>query len=368
MPIARARAGEGAQEPAVTEDHGGGDDALAQEALLAVDIHEDRVEQFGALGEPDLERRPGRRVEHERHRIELPRLCAAVGTCVRAHVGDTVVGEKARDLTVDAAQIVGGEGEGVLGECFPPRAQSAAVVDDLVVAGLTGARERQRRLRHGCRVVAQHAHGASPRQELRRFRDGSAEVAGSGSSVGVPGAGTAQRHDGGQYSGSVTAFTVRAARTSDVRGILGLLDPWVQRRILLGKDVVTVYEAVQEFVVAEADGDLIGCGALHVMWEDLGEIRTLIVADGWLHHGVGGAVVARLEENARALGLSRLFCLTFEVDFFSRRGFAPIGEQVVDPDVYSQLLRSPDEGVAEFLDLAHVKPNTLGNTRMLKQL
>lgn len=163
------------------------------------------------------------------------------------------------------------------------------------------------------------------------------------------------------------AITVRPARTSDVRGILALLDPWVQRRILLGKEVVTVFESVQEFVVAEVDGQLVGCGALHVMWEDLGEIRTLIVADDWLHHGVGGAVVASLEDKARALGLSRLFCLTFEVDFFARRGFAPIGEQVVDPDVYSQLLRSPDEGVAEF-DLAHVKPNTLGNTRMLKLL
>ena len=163
-------------------------------------------------------------------------------------------------------------------------------------------------------------------------------------------------------------FTVRPARTSDVRGILALLDPWVQRRILLGKDVVTVYEAVQQFVVAESEGELVGCGALHVMWEDLGEVRTLIVADAWLHHGVGAAIVARLEDDARALGLSRLFCLTFEVDFFARRGFAPIGEQIVDADVYSQLLRSPDEGVAEFLDLAHVKPNTLGNTRMLKQL
>lgn len=153
-----------------------------------------------------------------------------------------------------------------------------------------------------------------------------------------------------------------------MRGILALLDPWVQRRILLGKEVVTLFEAVQEFVVAEADGRLIGCGALHVMWEDLGEVRTLIVADEWLHRGVGGAIVDSLEERAGVLGLSRLFCLTFEVDFFTRRGFAPIGEQVVDPDVYSQLLRSPDEGVAEFLDLAHVKPNTLGNTRMLKHL
>jgi len=161
---------------------------------------------------------------------------------------------------------------------------------------------------------------------------------------------------------------IRPARTSDVRGIVALLEPWVQRRILLGKEIVTLFESVQEFVVAEVDGELIGCGALHVMWEDLGEIRTLIVAESWLHHGVGGAIVAQLEERARDLGLSRLFCLTFEVEFFSRRGFAPIGEQVVDPDVYSQLLRSPDEGVAEFLDLAHVKPNTLGNTRMLKNL
>lgn len=163
-------------------------------------------------------------------------------------------------------------------------------------------------------------------------------------------------------------FRVRSARTGDVRGILALLDPWVQRRILLGKEVVTLFESVQEFVVAEADGVLVGCGALHVMWEDLGEVRTLIVAEDWLHHGVGGAIVDQLEERAHDLGLSRLFCLTFEVDFFTRRGFEPIGEQVVDPDVYSQMLRSPDEGVAEFLDLAHVKPNTLGNTRMLKHL
>jgi amino-acid N-acetyltransferase len=166
----------------------------------------------------------------------------------------------------------------------------------------------------------------------------------------------------------VSAYTVRPARTADVRGIQALLEPYVRRRILLGKDLVVLYESVQQFVVAEADGVLIGCGALHVMWEDLGEVRTLIVADGWLHRGVGRELVDALEANARTLGLTRLFCLTFEVDFFTSRGFATIGEQVVDPDVYNQLIRSPDEGVAEFLDLAHVKPNTLGNTRMLKTL
>jgi amino-acid N-acetyltransferase len=150
--------------------------------------------------------------------------------------------------------------------------------------------------------------------------------------------------------------------------IHAMLEPYVQRGILLGKDIVVLYEATQQFLVAEADGELIGCGALHVMWDDLGEVRTLLVSDGWVRHGVGRAIVEQLEANARDLGLTRLFCLTFEVDFFTRRGFSPIGEQVVDPDVYSQLVRSPDAGIHEFLDLAHVKPNTLGNTRMLKRL
>jgi len=166
----------------------------------------------------------------------------------------------------------------------------------------------------------------------------------------------------------VSEYTLRAARTADINGIHALLEPLVERRILLGKDLAILYGAVQEFVVAEVDGELIGCGALHVMWEDLGEVRTLLVRDDFLHHGVGRAIVEALEQRARELGLSRLFCLTFETGFFIRRGFEPIGEHIVDPDVYSQLLRSGDAGVEEFLDLAHVKPNTLGNTRMLKHL
>ncbi|MEV4668666.1 amino-acid N-acetyltransferase [Microbacterium saperdae] len=166
----------------------------------------------------------------------------------------------------------------------------------------------------------------------------------------------------------MSEYIVRPARSADIIGIRNLLQPMVEQRILLGKDLAVLYGSVQEFVVAEADGELIGCGALHVIWEDLGEVRTLLVRDDWLHHGVGRAIVDRLETNAATLGLSRLFCLTFEVDFFGRRGYTPIGEQVVDPDVYSQLLRSGDAGVEEFLDLAHVKPNTLGNTRMIRQL
>lgn len=164
-------------------------------------------------------------------------------------------------------------------------------------------------------------------------------------------------------------YSVRRARTSDVPRIQTLVAPLVQERILLGKESVVFYEAVQEFrVVEDVNGELIGVGALHVMWEDLGEVRTLAVPAGWLGRGVGHALLARLEADARELGLSRLFCLTFEVPFFTRHGFTDMGSETVDPLVYAELVRSHDEGVAEFLDLARVKPNTLGNTRMVKRL
>jgi amino-acid N-acetyltransferase len=162
---------------------------------------------------------------------------------------------------------------------------------------------------------------------------------------------------------------VRRARTSDVPAIQALVESLVQTRVLLGKDLVVLYESVQEFRMAEtSDGEVVGCGALHVMWEDLGEVRTLASSPDHRGKGVGHAILERLEQDARELGLSRLFCLTFEVDFFARHGFEPVGESVIDREIYYEMLRSPDEGIAEFLDLSRVKPNTLGNTRMLKQL
>jgi len=163
-------------------------------------------------------------------------------------------------------------------------------------------------------------------------------------------------------------LVIRRARTSDIRGIRALVAPLAERRVLVSKEAVTYYEAVQEFRVAEVDGELVGCGALHVMWEDLAEIRTLAVADSMLGTGLGGRLLEVLTDDARELGVRRLFCLTFEVPFFTRHGFSPIEGQAVSAEVYAELLRSYDEGVAEFLDLERVKPNTLGNTRMLRTL
>jgi amino-acid N-acetyltransferase len=165
-------------------------------------------------------------------------------------------------------------------------------------------------------------------------------------------------------------YPVRPARTGDVRSIRRLVDANVSSGRLLDKPTVTLYEDIQEFLVAQRDGDtrVVGCGALHVMWEDLAEIRTIAVDEEFQGEGIGQSIVQGLLARARGLGVRRVFVLTFAVKFFGRLGFEEISGDAASPEVYAELLRSYDEGVAEFLDLDRVKPNTLGNTRMLLRL
>lgn len=166
----------------------------------------------------------------------------------------------------------------------------------------------------------------------------------------------------------MTAATIRQARTHDVRAIRSLIDEYSGDGHLLAKATVTLFEDIQEFVVAEVDGVVVGCGALHIMWEDLAEVRTVAVAGTHLRQGIGSLILQELLQRARNLGIRRVFCLTFMVGFFGEHGFREIDEAPVAHDVYAQLLQSYDEGVAEFLGLERVKPNTLGNHRMLIDL
>src|SRR6185503_19963557 len=138
--------------------------------------------------------------------------------------------------------------------------------------------------------------------------------------------------------------TVRRARTADVRGIRRLIDVYSADRRLLSKATVALYEDVPEFWVAEGpDGAIVGCGALHILWEDLAEVRTIAVDPASRGHKIGHRIVASLLDVARDLGVRRVFVLTFETRFFASFGFVPI-------------------------DGTPVKPDTLGNTRMLLHL
>lgn len=161
---------------------------------------------------------------------------------------------------------------------------------------------------------------------------------------------------------------IRPAKTSDIKKIRTIVDAYVSGRRLLSKETVTLFESVQEFIVAEVDAEVIGCGALHVLWEDLAEVRTVAVIESMQGKGIGHTILENILARAKEVGVKKVFCLTFETKFFGSHGFTEIQGSPVEPDVYAQLLRSYDAGIAEFLDLESVKPNTLGNTRMLKIL
>ena len=164
------------------------------------------------------------------------------------------------------------------------------------------------------------------------------------------------------------SIEIRSARTSDVKQIRAIIDTFAAPGKMLEKETVTLFESVQEFVVAVDGEEVIGCGALHVLWEDLAEVRTVAVKESFHKKGIGHQLLEAIVERAKSVGVKRIFCLTFQTEFFGKHGFLEIEGTPVEPDVYKELLRSYDAGVAEFLDLETAKPNTLGNTRMLRIL
>ncbi len=161
---------------------------------------------------------------------------------------------------------------------------------------------------------------------------------------------------------------IRPARTSDVKQIRSIIDTFAAPGKMLEKETVTLFESVQEFVVAVDGNQVVGCGALHVLWEDLAEVRTVAVKEEFHKKGIGHQIMEAIIDRAQSIGVERIFCLTFQTEFFGKHGFNVIEGTPVEPDVYQELLRSYDAGVAEFLDLETAKPNTLGNTRMLRIL
>ena len=119
-------------------------------------------------------------------------------------------------------------------------------------------------------------------------------------------------------------LVVRAARTSDIKKIRSIVDSYAAQRRLLSKETVTLYEGVQEFTVAEVNGEVVGCGALHVLWEDLAEVRTVAVIESMQGKGIGHAILESILNKAKEIGVKKVFCLTFETKFFDSHGFNEI--------------------------------------------
>lgn len=133
---------------------------------------------------------------------------------------------------------------------------------------------------------------------------------------------------------------VRRARPADVRPILALLQPFARRGLVLPRTYSQVVERVRDFWVAEnGEGVLVGTAALHVVGEDLAEIRSLAVAESAQGRGVGGGLLSACLADARDLRLPRVFTLTYREDFFLRRGFRRVDKFTLPQKIWGDCLK-----------------------------
>jgi amino-acid N-acetyltransferase len=134
---------------------------------------------------------------------------------------------------------------------------------------------------------------------------------------------------------------IRKARVGDVPAIHQLINHYARRQRMLAVSLSALYERVRDFFVAEEDGEILACGALNITWEDLGEIRSLAVGEAARGRGFGRAIVQACLEEARQLGLHRLFVLTYETEFFGRFGFAEVNKEALPHKVWNVCINCP---------------------------
>jgi len=130
-------------------------------------------------------------------------------------------------------------------------------------------------------------------------------------------------------------ITIRPAGVADGQAIYELVNIYGRQGLMLPVSQSSVYQAIRDFVVAEEGGEVLGCGALQIAWGDMGEIRSLAVADGRQGQGIGRGIVRRLLEEARHLGLRQVFALTYQLPFFLRMGFQPTEKEALPQKIWA---------------------------------
>jgi len=148
---------------------------------------------------------------------------------------------------------------------------------------------------------------------------------------------------------------IRKAKISDVKDIQKLLTNYASRGEMLSRSLSELYDSLRDFYIVEEDGQVLGTSALHIVWEDLAEVRSVAVAEGVGRRGIGTQVVSACLEEARMLGLKRLFCLTYKPDFFAKFGFVVVDKSELPHKVWGDCIKCvkfPDcDEIAMILDL-----------------
>ena len=133
---------------------------------------------------------------------------------------------------------------------------------------------------------------------------------------------------------------IRKARMSDVKGIHGLIAEYARKGDMLPRSLADIYENLRDyFVFEEDDGELVGSAAIHIMWEDLAEVRSLAVREGRMRRGIGTQLVESCISEAIVLGIGRVFALTYKPEFFEKLGFHTVDKAELPQKIWTDCLK-----------------------------
>lgn len=134
---------------------------------------------------------------------------------------------------------------------------------------------------------------------------------------------------------------IRKAQIADVKDIQKLLMTFANRGDMLSRSLSELYESLRDFYVIEEGGALLGAAALHIVWEDLAEVRSVAVTENAGRKGIGSILVQACITEARELGLKRIFCLTYKPDFFAKHGFILVDKAELPHKVWGDCIKCP---------------------------
>jgi amino-acid N-acetyltransferase len=137
-------------------------------------------------------------------------------------------------------------------------------------------------------------------------------------------------------------MTVRPAKVSDAAAICELINYYAERGRMLHRSLESVYNTLRDFLVAaDDDGRILGCLALSLVWGDLAEVKSMAVLPECRRRGIGSALLASAVDDARRLGVTRVFALTYETEFFVHRAFEVIDRDGLPEKVWRECMSCP---------------------------
>lgn len=134
---------------------------------------------------------------------------------------------------------------------------------------------------------------------------------------------------------------IRKIKISDIKQIQKLINDFARKEEMLPRPLNELYEGVRDFYVCEEDGEIVGVCGLRILWEDLAEIRSLAVRKEYQGQGIGKSLVKRCLREAKELGITRVFALTYQDAFFKRLGFSDIDKAKLPHKIWGDCLRCP---------------------------